>query len=42
MQGPMFTIFLLLTGQHPDFDLVRKVPRETDAAQGRECAELTA
>ncbi len=26
MQGPVFAMFLLLTGQHPDFELVRKVP----------------
>ena len=24
MQGPVFAMFLLLTGQHPDFELVRK------------------
>ena len=26
MQGPVFAMFLLLTGQHPDFALMRKVP----------------
>lgn len=24
MQGPVFAMFQLLTGQHPDFDLVKK------------------
>ncbi len=26
MQGPVFAMFLLLTGQHPDFELARKAP----------------
>ncbi len=42
MQGPIFPMFLLLTGQHPDFDLVRKVLSETDAAQGGKEEKLTA
>lgn len=25
MQGPLFAMFLLLTGQHPEFSLVKKV-----------------
>ena len=32
MQGPMFAMFLLLTGQHPEFSLAPKPPTETDAA----------
>ena len=35
MQGPVFAMFLLLTGQHPDFALMRKVPGDvTDDAPG--------
>jgi hypothetical protein len=30
MQGPMFAMFLLLTGQHPEFSLVKKLSTETD------------
>mgnify|MGYP003610217520 CR=1 FL=1 len=26
MQGPVFAMFLLLTGQHPAFELARKAP----------------
>ena len=26
MQGPVFAMFLLMTGQHPDFELARKAP----------------
>lgn len=26
MQGPVFAMFLLLTGQHPSFELTRKTP----------------
>ena len=28
MQGPVFAMFLLLTGQHPDFELVRKAAED--------------
>lgn len=28
MQGPVFAMFLLLTGQHPDFELARKAPED--------------
>ena len=30
MQGPVFAMFLLLTGQHPDFELVRKATENTE------------
>ena len=30
MQGPMFAMFLLVTGQHPEFRLVKNVSTETD------------
>lgn len=30
MQGPMFAMFLLLTGQHPEFSLVKRLSIETD------------
>ena len=30
MQGPVFAMFLLLTGQHPDFALVPKTPETPD------------
>ena len=32
MQGPVFAMFLLLTGQHPDFVLAPRVPAGTAAA----------
>jgi len=32
MQGPMFAMFLLLTGQHPEFSLVKKLSNGTDPA----------
>ena len=32
MQGPMFAMFLLLTGQHPEFSLVKKLSTDTDPA----------
>jgi len=32
MQGPMFAMFLLLTGQHPEFSLVKKLSTGTDPA----------
>lgn len=32
MQGPMFAMFLLLTGQHPEFSLVKKFPVDADPA----------
>ena len=32
MQGPMFAMFLLLTRQHPEFRLVKKLSTETDPA----------
>lgn len=31
MQGPVFAMFLLLTGQHPDYTLVKK-PSDTTTA----------
>jgi len=30
MQGPIFAMFLLLTGQHPEFSLVKKPSTDTD------------
>lgn len=30
MQGPMFAMFLLLTGQHPEMRLVKNISTETD------------
>jgi len=36
MQGPTFAMFLLLTGQHPEFDLVRRVTSEVDAEKSTE------
>lgn len=32
MQGPVFAMFLLLTGQHPEFTLTQKPPDATDPA----------
>lgn len=32
MQGPMFAMFLLLTGQHPEFSLVKKLSTGIDPA----------
>ena len=32
MQGPVFAMFLLLTGQHPDFVLAPRVPSGNAAA----------
>ena len=32
MQGPVFAMFLLLTGQHPDFVLAPRVPAGNAAA----------
>ncbi|SFC49886.1 hypothetical protein SAMN05216344_11984 [Polaromonas sp. OV174] len=32
MQGPTFAMFLLLTGQHPEFGLVKKLATEADPA----------
>lgn len=32
MQGPVFAMFLLLTGQHPDFELSPKVQQATPAS----------
>lgn len=32
IQGPVFAMFLLLTGQHPEFRLIEKHSSETDSA----------
>ena len=37
MQGPVFAMFLLLTGQHPDFHLERN--KRPDSAHGPEAAD---
>jgi len=37
MQGPVFAMFLLLTGQHPNFHLERS--KRSDSAHGPEAAD---
>jgi hypothetical protein len=38
MQGPVFAMFLLLTGQHPTLQLVTREPQAPDAAKNPDAA----